>query len=558
MRINPLNFNKCCSTALLITIFFLAGCGKNDHASTDYGQESAILHELEIANRLMFADQAEEAISRLEVLHNDYPQAQKVIEALAFAYYKKQDYAAASLYFDQILEENPSRSYIESYAAQAHLKAGHWALAAEAYEQFLSGNPNDTAAWEGLAEAHYQLNQLRPALDAYLNAFGTAGNQPDLRQCTRLGTLFLRLNNYKSANEWFKRALALATGPSEYRVNCLMGLLEIAWLSKDLPRCRELVAAINRIDSGILAESKLEWVTEAVISSALTESEHTPTALIATVSDSFAEPAEIEPDQHSGGTITAQVSPTNTSSNPIQLPAPTSADIPAERRAVVLHASSSQKYPPLLESNELSPSLPQKTVDPGLAAAADTTTVPKIDPFENNSANDGYITIVKPEPVSDVHAATEDLSPFDLAKACQLADKYAEAIEHYQAILIDNPESATACFELSRTYYLNENWKAAQLYASEALRIDPDNVAYTLNFLRNIQKTQNQEQLIKELLKAKEKFPNNPEITLALAQCYERLLDNQRNAKILYEEFLNLTDSEHPDRMKAEIALGKL
>ena len=44
---------------------------------------------------------------------------------------------------------------------------------------------------------------------------------------------------------------------------------------------------------------------------------------------------------------------------------------------------------------------------------------------------------------------------------------------------------------------------------------------------------QDRTRLLKELVRAKEKFPESPEITLALAQGYERMVMNLRNAKVL-------------------------
>ncbi|WP_309400518.1 tetratricopeptide repeat protein [Cerasicoccus maritimus] len=153
------------------------------------------------------------------------------------------------------------------------------------------------------------------------------------------------------------------------------------------------------------------------------------------------------------------------------------------------------------------------------------------------------------EPVSQGRIEVDPPSPTmtaaDRAKLAYEAEDYVTAIRFFrEAIATDyrNPELA---YDLSRAYYNNGQYREAEIYASEATRLSPNDVRYTLNYLRAIQRTMSRDALMRELVKAKEKFPNSPDITLALGRAYEVIMGNTRNARFLYEEFVQMAPS-HP------------
>ncbi len=148
-------------------------------------------------------------------------------------------------------------------------------------------------------------------------------------------------------------------------------------------------------------------------------------------------------------------------------------------------------------------------------------------------------------------------TPFDRARELREEGKLADAIHLYRRALAEVPDNPDGWFELSRTYYDRENFTEAEIAASEAMRREPSNVRYTLQFLRSVQRGQPSDRFMRELARAKERFPQSPEVTLALAQGYEMIQQNHRNARILYEEFIRLAP-DHPRREFVEERLQRL
>lgn len=113
-----------------------------------------------------------------------------------------------------------------------------------------------------------------------------------------------------------------------------------------------------------------------------------------------------------------------------------------------------------------------------------------------------------------------------------------KSIDSFKKALTLNPRMANAWYELSLAYMDNKSPKDAELSAKEAVSFEPENLGYTLNYLKIIKTTGSKEVLLKELNVAKKRFPNNAELTLALAQAYHKVENDAVNAKIFYEEFL--------------------
>lgn len=135
--------------------------------------------------------------------------------------------------------------------------------------------------------------------------------------------------------------------------------------------------------------------------------------------------------------------------------------------------------------------------------------------------------------------------------------QYPEAIKKYRAILNIDDRSAKVWSELADAY-LSDNQPAwARLMSLEAIRRDPANLFHTLQYLQLIRQTQTPERFFHELSTAKNKFPHNPEITLALARANITIMNNPRRAAVQYREFLEMT-TNHPGRAEAEAELQSL
>ncbi len=153
------------------------------------------------------------------------------------------------------------------------------------------------------------------------------------------------------------------------------------------------------------------------------------------------------------------------------------------------------------------------------------------------------------------------LNPPALTDAAQAkADEgdYAAATTLYWKALALDSSSAETWQSLSQSALKNGALEQAEMAALEAQRRDNTNLLYTLNLLDIMQQSATPERLLEELVRAKETFPQSIELTYDLAHGYETLGHNPRNAKILYEDYLNIAPADHLHREAAEAALLRL
>lgn len=525
----------------LIVLVILTACSENGTHAPQVDQETQLKAQLDTANRLMFAGQLQQALAKLEHLHQEYPQHNEVIEALGFAYVKQKDFALAGFYFDQVLMNDPSRTDIALYSGKAHFQAENWLFAANAYNIFLQDNPNDFVAWKALAEANDKLGKIKPTLDAYLNAFSNLNSTPNAQEAARMGTLFLRLGNATQATEWFEHAIEFTPPQPEYQIHGLLGLLEITWLTKDWNRAHTLIAELDAVAPQALDNSPLAYTREAIEKFKDAQAHLKQQSRFKTADTK----AKTEPEASPPVSDPQNIAAVQTTSQHEDTPAPATTTTAVSRGTDNTAPESFHKYPPLPPTSETNLAPNNHAIEQDLATSSD----PLID---GRIIIDRLTENEPPEPEPD------PVSRLETAKTFQQAGDYPMAISQFQAYLADHPTSSEACYELSKTYFLTHSWSAAELYASEAMRLAPDNVAYTINYLKTVQKNQNQERLLKELVRAKENFPRSHDITLALAQAYERIVNNPRNASMLYEEYLDLAPLSHPKREAAENALQQL
>ena len=131
------------------------------------------------------------------------------------------------------------------------------------------------------------------------------------------------------------------------------------------------------------------------------------------------------------------------------------------------------------------------------------------------------------------------------------------AIQSYwQAIKIDDRD-ARSWYLLSDAQFTDNQSAWAEATAMEAVRREPQNARYTLHYLKVIQSTKKPADFLRELVKARKRIADSPEITLALARAYSIIGRSHRNAAILYREFLAMAPG-HAERVAAEEELAAL
>ena len=86
------------------------------------------------------------------------------------------------------------------------------------------------------------------------------------------------------------------------------------------------------------------------------------------------------------------------------------------------------------------------------------------------------------------------------------------------------------------------------------MRRDPGNPKFVLQFLRAAQRTMDGDRLIREMEAAYRKFPQEPKVVLVLARAYADE-GNRRNARILYQKFLELVSPDDPTHAEVQSEL---
>jgi len=143
------------------------------------------------------------------------------------------------------------------------------------------------------------------------------------------------------------------------------------------------------------------------------------------------------------------------------------------------------------------------------------------------------------------------------AKTLNDAGDYKGAVEKYwEALKVDDSKAET-WHTIAKTQLSDNRTRWAETTSLEAIRRDPGNVSYTLLYLKAAQHNHQAERFLEELIKARVKFPDSPDIMLALARGYDKIKNNARNASMLYREFLEKAPN-HPSRDDAQAELNAL
>lgn len=651
---------------LLLATLFLAACGGKEGPPDD----ATIKQAVAAANELVYENQAELAIQKLEALEAQAPGNSIVIEALAFAYAKRPDPGMAALYFDQAFQLNPSNTDLALYAGQGYLESGNPEAAAKAYRNYLKAAPDSPMAWKALATAELALKRNQAALDAYLESFRRSRAQPTHSESATVGHIYHTLNNKTQARKYYLQALRPG-GDASDRLTAQLGLFEMALSEQQWAYAAELMDQIDREFPGELAAGPfaparaelIKWrnaqtalqsptVAQAItgVASPTGESvaladvtdttetvavvEETPAMVTFSEEDllaaSEAAPA-VTPEEVSvtTGDTTGQAAAIVTETAAVvtetaEAATGAAADVdttvdetttvvagtsgasgslgnladPGDPAAAKAQDVAAAEMVDLTEEVQLTETPASETIevvtnatvvtetiattaDGAVTATVDTITE-RIDETATMSTTgaltaddievtetieettetiepDGAITVTSVgerregaettaiatlETVATEEAPPTIMTDAELAKESFDAGDYPNAIRYYRRALAYG-DTAELSYDLSRAYYANGQFRESEIYAAEATRLDPNNVRFVLNYLRAIQRTSNRDRMMSELVRAKEKFPNNPDITLALGRGYELLVGNTRNARFLYEEFVTMSP-EHP------------
>gem|GEM_PF-6292090 len=445
------------------------------------------------AQEKLEAGQTDEAIRILEELNHAYPDRLDVVELLAFTHARNNNPLKAARYFVEAARLAPERDDLLLFAAQAFDEAGEQDQAANQYRLYIVDNFNDASGWLALARIEERRKRHLDAIESYRNVHRIRASDD---VAVAIGNLFFQLNNIAQAHHWYRTALET---PGDAAPDAYLGLIRISLDEENWDKTQQLFGQLDtrfpgRVDSPELAEARAELVRWR---EAQKELERARLAQAAEAERREKERAAREEEERL-------------------------ARIRAEEEEAAARA----------EKERLAALAP--------APIEESAPEPEAEP--------------EPEGPSPSQLFQEFLA--EARARAGAGDRSGAIAQFWQALTIDDSK-ANVWHELSRVQLRQGNFRDAELTALEALRREPNRESYHLHFLSVIRETHPVRSYLRELERAQDMFPANPEIALALANTYAQSHHSHAEAVRHYRQFIQLAPHD-PRRPEVEKSLRNL
>ena len=561
------NTKKIISILIPLTLAILSGCS---------GPEEKRANSLKDAAQLRAAGDDTTALATLETLNQTYPNDTEILRQIGNIHEILGNAAEAAFYLSaaQALAPDDVELLYQTYRAQEN--ANQPAAAHDLLEALVAAEPDAISdeLWLRLGELRAQAQQTQAALDAYLTGVDPENSTPTPETAAAIGTLFKQLDNLPQAERWLNIA---ANSDDPNALPALFGLLDIHLRSKNWTAAEAVITQLDKqfpgaVDASQWANYRTElerWRgAQDAMQAELAKSNAAEEAAAAKAAKASAEKAASTPIEVTDvDTVTAKTATNDAASGKAQIiadmeHAEAMADAPALEIEIAAPASSGAAiaYDPSIAIEPAEPELTfGVTYDQQDEGATVDYSVGSSD-LNDTIAPDSVIETDAPAPSSTIRPTLTPRSLDHLladAESASMEHDYKQAIQIYWQALGRANNRADIWNQLSLAYRLDGQTKNAETTALEATRLAPEEIDYTLDYLRVIQRTKKPEDFLAELETAYDRFPRSPEIALSLARGYERISGNNSTAIVLYERFIALAPN-HPLRPEAETAIRRL
>jgi cytochrome c-type biogenesis protein CcmH/NrfG len=586
---------------LITTLTFLVGCSSPEEKKAA---------QIESALTLSAEGTHDEAIQILEKLAIQYPNDIEILNAMGQVYTAQGDTTMAAFFMEQAYLQSPEDTELLYRTYQlleaANQPAGHLLekLSTQAPEVMTP------ELWVRLGQVRQAKNEVQPALDAYLKGVDPDKQKPKSETAAAIGQLFVKANNLPQAEAWLEIA---ADSDDPNALTALFGLLEINLRQKDWAGAEATIAQLDQqfpgaVDASEWQQARKEltrWrqaqdAMKAKLAQAEAEKKAAAAQAAAAQALAQAEAAkakEASKSDRTSGQEAIEVANTTDDTAEAVVDTESKAQIIAD-----LEAAEAMADTPALESFEL----PVTNLDGDKSLASTTDERSKAISFDPSIA----IEPADPEITFEVNYdqqtqapstsyAVEQSNPVEAPVAIEAAGATNPAVRlqapQYQApqpkVLASGPRSIeelmadaeTAMLDrdfksairkywaaisiennraeiwnlLSRAYLVDGQLNNAETAALEAVRLEPREVAYTLDYLRVAQRSKEPAAFLAELETAYDRFPRSPEIMLSLARGLERISQDTVTARNLYLRFIDIAPN-HPLIPEARAAAARL
>ena len=518
------------------------------------------------------ADQPGEAIRRLEKLHEEHPKNVEVAWALAEAYEAAEDHFMAAVSYEEVFRLADSRPEALERAAKAYKNDGMQEQTLNAYNRLHQKYPERITYARKLARLYAQNDQNQKAYQVYKQAHQSQP-EPDLQDAARLGNLARMTGNPKEAVAFYRQCLQLAEKENRKApVAALGGLFDLSVKAEKHEQATQYYEILKKRVPDQLHRLSMHEAYQKQMAANRSSSERSNTGekteensgkeKTQRVVDLPApsEGAQTEPPRDVSKTKetitksdTASKSQTNSDSD-----APSSS--PSTDRQARDSSESSSAEPAQLNNRELQNGQPppstQNSENQSTRDAPSTPNVPRDTPSRDSRASEENRTQQdRADDPQEVQISKTEW--FNRANEHLDKGSPSDAIQYAWQALNSDPDYAAGWAVLSKAYRADKQFTKAESTILEALRMDPENVKYRLQYLSILKQYRSDQALFQALKEAYQAHPESPEIIFQLANGYARIKNNEQRAFDLYVKFLEIAP-QHPYQQKVEQSIREL
>ncbi|MGZ0707277.1 tetratricopeptide repeat protein [Coraliomargarita sp. W4R53] len=593
------NFKSVFFITLITTSILVVGCSSPEEKKAQ---------QIEAALSLSAEGSNDEALEILEGLATLYPNDLEILNSIGQIYSAQGDPAMAAFFLEQAYLQSPDDTELLFQTYQSLEAADQ--PASHLLEKLAIQAPKAMTPelWIRLGQARQAENKVQPALDAYLKGVDPDKTKPSSETAAAIGQLFVKVDNLPLAESWLKIA---ADNDDPNALTALFGLLEINLRQKDWADAEATIAQLNKQFPGAVEASQWQQANKELIrwrqaqdamkaklakaeadkkaaetAAAKAKAEQATQAAAAKAAAAIAQATETKDSKQSKDSGTEE--PGGKAQIIADLEAAEAmADAPAIEGEMPLEIDDDITIIENIQSATASSSSKAITFDPNIAIEpADPEFTFEVSYDQAPIAEETSYTIdanasLEPMPTQTVEAYPEieaypnfgpeaPLEPIRAserprtieeltadAETATLDRDYKSAIRKYWAAISIANNRADIWNLLSRAYLIDGQLKNAETTALEAVRLEPREVAYTLDYLRVAQRSKEPTKFLAELETAYDRFPRSPEITLSLARGHERISQDRATAHNLYLRFIDIAPN-HPLIPEARAAVARL
>ena len=533
-------------TFLTLTYLWATGCT---------GPEEKKSQLIEEATSLRAQGKTVAALAILEGLTESYPNDAAILQSIGQIYSEQGDPTMAAFFLEQAYKQSPDDIELlyQTYLAFKAAKQPTGLLLENLAERDPNAMPPEM--WIELGQHLKAQNKTQAALDAYLKGVNPDQATPPANTAAAIGQLFIALENMPQAERWLTIA---AESDSPDALTALFGLLEIKLRNKDWEGAENSLTRLDKqfpgaVDASEFASARTELADWRKAQAAL-QAELKQTAQTTEKTASPESVNETTTSETSGKA--AIIEDLNAAEAMANLPA---IEVETEEKTAI-EDTGLLATTPAAKSTEgtFSPEITIQPADPEAALSVsyneEHIAGPAAFSASSSSSPVSSKSSTQPSPSPKVLSLDELL---EQATQAENDRNYSGAISSYWQALGRANQRADIWNLLARAYLIDGQLKNAETTALEAIRLAPEDVNFTLDYLRVAQRSKKPADFLSELETAYDRFPRSAEITLSLARAYERISRNSITARNLYSRFIEIAPA-HPLRSEAESALERL